>query len=163
MNLEGESNSIPPDLESTNQSSSSEPAAPTPVFRPAVEADISSSNDGATSVDTKASAGKTPSAPATARAEGKQPSGPPAYPTSSRHGPKDWDHIDAGDAAEEEGDVNAFFKKLYAGATPEQQRAMMKSFTESNGTALSTDWNDVKSRKVETLPPEGVEAKKWDK
>jgi suppressor of G2 allele of SKP1 len=38
---------------------------------------------------------------------------------------------------------------------------MMKSFIESNGTALSTDWEDVKNRKVETVPPEGVEAKKW--
>lgn len=39
---------------------------------------------------------------------------------------------------------------------------MMKSFTESNGTSLSTDWTDVKDRTVETVPPEGVEAKKWD-
>jgi hypothetical protein len=39
---------------------------------------------------------------------------------------------------------------------------MMKSFTESNGTSLSTDWNDVKDRTVKTVPPEGVEAKKWD-
>lgn len=38
---------------------------------------------------------------------------------------------------------------------------MMKSFTESNGTSLSTNWDDVKSKKVETVPPEGVEAKKW--
>ena len=59
------------------------------------------------------------------------------------------------------GDVNGFFKNLYKNATPEQQRAMMKSFTESSGTSLSTDWNDVKSRTVETVPPEGVEAKKW--
>ena len=39
---------------------------------------------------------------------------------------------------------------------------MMKSFTESNGTALSTDWDDVGRRKVETVPPEGVEPKKWE-
>lgn len=57
--------------------------------------------------------------------------------------------------------MNLFFKKLYKGATPEQQRAMMKSFTESNGTSLSTNWDDVKGKKVETVPPEGVEAKKW--
>jgi ABC-type transporter MlaC component len=66
------------------------------------------------------------------------------------------------DSDEEESDVNSFFKKLYKNATPEQQRAMMKSFTESSGTSLSTDWNDVKSRTVEAVPPEGVEAKKWD-
>jgi suppressor of G2 allele of SKP1 len=90
------------------------------------------------------------------------PVGPPSYPTSSKSGPKNWDNLteddEEGDSA---GDVNFFFKKLYSGATPDQQRAMMKSFVESNGTSLSTDWNDVKGRTVETLPPDGVEAKKW--
>lgn len=83
------------------------------------------------------------------------------YPSSSRTGPKNWDTLGDDDEAEDTGDVNIFFKKLFKGATPEQQRAMMKSFTESNGTSLSTDWNDVKNRTVETVPPEGVEAKKW--
>ncbi|KAK0739434.1 SGS domain-containing protein [Apiosordaria backusii] len=87
----------------------------------------------------------------------------PAYPTSSRTGPKNWDKLEELEGVEEEqSDVNGFFKKLFKDASPEQQRAMMKSFTESNGTALSTDWNDVKDRKVETVPPEGVEPKKWD-
>ncbi|RDA88585.1 hypothetical protein CP532_5893 [Ophiocordyceps camponoti-leonardi (nom. inval.)] len=87
----------------------------------------------------------------------------PSYPTSSRSGPKDWDKIASGNGADEDDDpdVNAFFKKLYENATPEQRRAMMKSFTESNGTSLSTDWNDVKGRTVETVPPEGMEAKKY--
>jgi suppressor of G2 allele of SKP1 len=88
--------------------------------------------------------------------------GAPAYPTSSRSGPKNWDKLDVAEGDDDTQDVNYFFKQLYKGATPEQQRAMMKSFIESNGTALSTDWDDVKSRKVETVPPEGVEAKKWD-
>ena len=39
---------------------------------------------------------------------------------------------------------------------------MMKSFTESSGTSLSTDWEDVKARTVDAVPPEGVEAKKWE-
>lgn len=39
---------------------------------------------------------------------------------------------------------------------------MMKSFTESNGTSLSTNWDDVKEKRVETVPPDGVEAKKWE-
>ncbi len=84
-----------------------------------------------------------------------------AYPTSSKHGPKNWDSLgdDEGDDADK--DVNGFFKELYANSTPDQQRAMMKSFTESNGTALSTDWNDVKTHTVKTTPPDGVEAKKW--
>ncbi|KAF4977290.1 hypothetical protein FZEAL_6178 [Fusarium zealandicum] len=97
--------------------------------------------------------------------EGKAPeTSKPAtsYPSSSRTGPKDWDKVGADEDSEDEKDVNRFFKKLFKGANPEQQRAMMKSFTESNGTSLSTDWNDVKDRTVETVPPEGVEAKKWD-
>lgn len=89
----------------------------------------------------------------------------PAYPTSSRAGPKNWDKVvdlEDKDEDEDEGkDVNDFFKKLYKDATPEQQRAMMKSFTESNGTSLSTNWDEVGKGEVKTVPPEGVEAKKW--
>lgn len=98
-----------------------------------------------------------------APAEPKPAAKPAAYPTSSRSGPKNWDSIGADDDDDEgSGDPNHFFKGLYAGATDEQKRAMMKSFIESNGTALSTDWADVSNRTVETKPPEGVEAKQWD-
>lgn len=103
-------------------------------------------------------------APSTAPgASNHSQTGAPAYPTSSRSGPKNWDKLGEGEGEDDEDkqDVNYFFKQLYKGATPEQQRAMMKSFIESNGTALSTDWEDVKNRTVETVPPEGVEAKKW--
>ncbi|CAD6443277.1 e58c3aac-0ac6-4d39-b73b-3b98f49919ab [Sclerotinia trifoliorum] len=101
----------------------------------------------------------------------------PSYPTSSRNGPKDWDALASsalesekkeggkettGDDDDESGDpMDAFFKKLYKDADPDTKRAMMKSFQESNGTALSTNWSDVKKGTVETNPPEGVEAKKW--
>ncbi|TIA46429.1 SGS-domain-containing protein [Aureobasidium pullulans] len=104
----------------------------------------------------------------------------PSYPTSSRSGPKDWDKLASealakpktgdsksdGKIEEEEDDeggdaVNGFFKKLYAGADADTRRAMMKSFSESNGTALSTNWEEVKKAKVETNPPDGLEAKKW--
>ena len=36
------------------------------------------------------------------------------------------------------------FQKLYADATDEQRRAMVKSYQESNGTSLSTNWDEVK-------------------
>lgn len=87
----------------------------------------------------------------------------PAYPTSSKSGPKDWDRFGADDDedAQADSDPNSFFQKLYAGASPEVQRAMMKSFQESNGTALSTDWESVSKEKVKTQPPDGMEAKKW--
>ncbi len=38
---------------------------------------------------------------------------------------------------------------------------MMKSFSESGGTTLSTNWQDVGSRTVTGEPPAGVERKKW--
>ncbi|GAA6016265.1 hypothetical protein JCM10207_000451 [Rhodosporidiobolus poonsookiae] len=98
-----------------------------------------------------------------------------AYPSSSRK-QHNWDAIVKQSAAEDEalekefsknpnagGDkaLNDLFQKLYADATDEQRRAMIKSYQESNGTALSTDWNDVKGRKVETRPPDSMVAKKW--
>jgi suppressor of G2 allele of SKP1 len=89
----------------------------------------------------------------------------PAYPTSSKNGPKNWEKL-AGEEKddEEEGDeVNGFFKKLYKGADDDTKRAMMKSYQESNGTALSTSWGDVGSKTYETTPPDGMEAKKWEK
>lgn len=90
----------------------------------------------------------------------------PAYPTSSRSGPKNWDAITSTGADEEEevegGDpANHFFKKLFKDSSPDVQRAMMKSYTESNGTALSTDWKEVSKGKVETSPPEGMESRRW--
>jgi suppressor of G2 allele of SKP1 len=89
----------------------------------------------------------------------------PAYPTSSKSGAKNWDKLakeDLDDKDEMEGDETShFFKTLYKGATPEQQRAMMKSYQESGGTVLSTDWSNVGSKTVVPEPPEGMEAKKY--
>jgi suppressor of G2 allele of SKP1 len=89
----------------------------------------------------------------------------PAYPTSSKSGAKNWDKLakeDLDDKDDVEGDETShFFKTLYKGATPEQQRAMMKSYQESGGTVLSTDWSNVGSKTVVPEPPEGMEAKKY--
>ena len=108
-----------------------------------------------------ASAEKDNSAAEPVKTEAAENPAAPSYPSSSRTGPKNWEQIGAELDEDDSSDVNAFFKNLYKNATPEQQRAMMKSFTESSGTSLSTDWSDVKDRTVETVPPEGVEAKKW--
>lgn len=95
----------------------------------------------------------------------------PSYPTSSRTGPKDWDKLandlhrqakkkegtGSGDDEMEDSDfesgdaVDGFFKKLYAGADDDTKRAMIKSFQESKGTALSTNWADVGSKTVEPV------------
>ena len=97
----------------------------------------------------------------------------------SKSGPKDWDKvvkdIKKSENPEKEGSVddddddmggdeaNHFFKKLFKGSSPEVQRAMMKSYTESNGTALSTNWDEVSKGKVETVPPDGMEAREYEK
>ncbi|KAF8846355.1 SGS-domain-containing protein [Paxillus ammoniavirescens] len=57
--------------------------------------------------------------------------------------------------------VNTFFQKIFADADDDTRRAMMKSFQESGGTTLSTNWEDVKTGKVEVKPPAGSEWKKW--
>jgi len=49
-----------------------------------------------------------------------------------------------GDAA-----ANEMFAKLYADADEDVKKAMIKSYTESNGTSLSMNWDEVKKAKVE--------------
>ncbi|PWY86355.1 CS-domain-containing protein [Aspergillus sclerotioniger CBS 115572] len=114
------------------------------------------------------------------------PAPAPAYPTSSRHGAKDWDKLASSLTAkkpkektkktktngegegEDEADTDAesvnsdygaadpvdgFFKKLYANADPDTRRAMMKSYVESQGTSLSTNWDEVSQGPVKVRPP----------
>ncbi|PLW20412.1 hypothetical protein PCANC_06957 [Puccinia coronata f. sp. avenae] len=98
----------------------------------------------------------------------------PAYPSSARR-KTNWEQLASSAAKEEEeavknfkdpnagGDraLNELFQKLYADASDEQKKAMMKSYVESNGTALSTDWSDVGKKKMETRPPDSMVAKSW--
>ena len=44
----------------------------------------------------------------------------------------------------------------------DQRRAMMKSFVESNGTVLSTNWDEVGKKEVSCTPPDGMEVRKWE-
>ncbi|XP_057450010.1 protein SGT1 homolog A-like isoform X2 [Lotus japonicus] len=92
----------------------------------------------------------------------------PAYP-SSKPRTKDWDKLEAMVKKEEkeeklDGDaaLNKLFRDIYQNADEDMRRAMSKSFLESNGTVLSTDWKEVGSKKVEGSPPEGMELKKWE-
>lgn len=62
-----------------------------------------------------------------------------------------------GDAA-----LNSFFQKIFSDADEDTKRAMMKSYQESGGTALSTNWDEVGKAKMEVKPPAGSEWKKWN-
>lgn len=91
----------------------------------------------------------------------------PTYPSSKPS--KDWDKLEAQVKKEEkdeklDGDaaLNKFFRDIYKDADEDTRRAMSKSFVESNGTVLSTNWKEVGSKKVEGSPPDGMEMKRWE-
>ncbi|KAK9724693.1 hypothetical protein RND81_05G092900 [Saponaria officinalis] len=91
----------------------------------------------------------------------------PSYP-SSKH-KIDWDKLEAQVKKEEkdeklDGDaaLNKFFQDIYKDADEDTRRAMQKSFVESNGTVLSTNWKEVGTKKVEGSAPDGMEMKKWE-
>ncbi|KAF8168123.1 SGS-domain-containing protein [Crassisporium funariophilum] len=58
--------------------------------------------------------------------------------------------------------LNGFFQKIFKDADEDTKRAMMKSYSESGGTTLSTNWDEVGKGKVEVKPPAGSEWKKWN-
>lgn len=89
------------------------------------------------------------------------------YPTSS-HVHRNWDKLAADIEKEEkdeklEGDaaLNQLFQKIYGEGSDDVKRAMNKSFVESGGTVLSTNWGEVGKKKVECKPPDGMEFKKY--
>ncbi|CAH8305845.1 unnamed protein product [Eruca vesicaria subsp. sativa] len=90
----------------------------------------------------------------------------PVYPSSKPA--KDWDKLVAEVKKEEKDEMldgDAAMKKglsdIYQSSNEDMRRAMNKSFAESNGTVLSTNWKEVGAKKVESDPPDGMELKKW--
>jgi len=90
-----------------------------------------------------------------------------SYPTSSKK-VKDWNRLEKEVVQEEkdeklEGDaaLNKLFQQIYGDASEETKRAMNKSFQESNGTVLSTNWGDIGGKKTEMQCPDGMEFKKY--
>lgn len=68
---------------------------------------------------------------------------------------KNWDVI-IDEFEKEEGKdqgVNELFKQIYESGNEDVRRAMNKSFQESGGTVLSTNWSNVADKKVEPKPP----------
>eukprot|EP00092_Neocalanus_flemingeri_P002435 GFUD01002605.1.p1 GENE.GFUD01002605.1~~GFUD01002605.1.p1 ORF type:complete len:380 (-),score=130.61 GFUD01002605.1:108-1247(-) len=81
---------------------------------------------------------------------------------------RDWSAIEktiaaeAEDKKEGEAALNEMFQKIYGDANDDVRKAMNKSFQESGGTVLSTNWNDIGKEKTEVKPPDGMEWKKYD-
>lgn len=85
---------------------------------------------------------------------------------------RSWDKL----AAEDEGEVEVerlenwdsdaaahrLFQHIYSQASEEKQKAMMKSFMDSRGTSMTTDWKKAKTGDTSTkLPPEASEHIDW--
>eukprot|EP00088_Acartia_fossae_P024150 TRINITY_DN25111_c0_g1_i1.p1 TRINITY_DN25111_c0_g1~~TRINITY_DN25111_c0_g1_i1.p1 ORF type:complete len:399 (+),score=81.37 TRINITY_DN25111_c0_g1_i1:72-1268(+) len=97
---------------------------------------------------------------------------PPAPAAGSSKTPyasgRDWNRIEKAlaDEAEEkkegEAALNEMFQKIYADANDDVRKAMNKSFSESGGTVLSTNWSEIGKDKVDVKPPDGMEFKKWE-
>uniref|UniRef100_A0A1Q3F2F6 Putative suppressor of g2 allele of skp1 n=1 Tax=Culex tarsalis TaxID=7177 RepID=A0A1Q3F2F6_CULTA len=75
---------------------------------------------------------------------------------------KDIEKMEAEEKPEGEAAVQDLFRKIYADANEDTKKAMMKSFYESGGTVLSTNWQEVGAKTVEVKPPDGCEFKKWE-
>ncbi|XP_014672543.1 PREDICTED: protein SGT1 homolog [Priapulus caudatus] len=88
------------------------------------------------------------------------------YPSASG---RDWDKV-ARDMdrkekdTKEEGEaaLNQLFQQIYGEGSEEVKKAMNKSFVESGGTVLSTNWGEVGTKKIDVKPPDGMEYRKWD-
>ncbi|EGW32774.1 uncharacterized protein SPAPADRAFT_60126 [Spathaspora passalidarum NRRL Y-27907] len=83
------------------------------------------------------------------------------YPSSSKK-KVDWNKFKVGDDEVDNDDPQGFFGKLFKDVDDDTRRAMMKSYIQSNGTVLTTSWDEAKDKEFETYPPEGMEAKKWE-
>jgi suppressor of G2 allele of SKP1 len=65
-----------------------------------------------------------------------------------------WRQVKLPKEEEEKNDgLDHFLQKIYKDASPDARRAMMKSIVESQGTVLSTNWEDVGARHVDPQPP----------
>lgn len=95
----------------------------------------------------------------------------PSYPSSSKKN-TNWGEVNKNISRElnlekrdDEGDgLNDLFQQIYEGADEETKKAMIKSYQTSNGTVLSTNWDEVKEKDYEgkdyVAPPDDFVAQK---
>ncbi|KJE90127.1 hypothetical protein CAOG_01476 [Capsaspora owczarzaki ATCC 30864] len=134
----------------------------------ALEGQASSTAPAAVMADGSSSSAPVAAAAAAAAAPAAESSGKAlSYPTSAKR-PHDWDKLVAEVNEEEKNEkptgddaLNALFKQIYSNGNEETRRAMNKSFSESGGTVLSTNWGEVGSGEVKVQPPAGVQPKTW--
>ncbi|CAD6187878.1 unnamed protein product [Caenorhabditis auriculariae] len=77
---------------------------------------------------------------------------------------KNWDALvkeEEEEAAEGDEAITKMFQKIYKDSPDDVRRAMMKSYQESAGTVLSTNWAEIGKKKVEVQPPDCMEYKKF--
>jgi suppressor of G2 allele of SKP1 len=84
---------------------------------------------------------------------------------------RDWDAIEKEILNEEKNEkpvgdeaMNKLFQQIYANASEDTRRAMIKSYQTSGGTVLSTNWDEVskKNYEQERTAPKGMEWKTWE-
>ncbi|KAK6028789.1 SGS domain protein [Ostertagia ostertagi] len=94
--------------------------------------------------------------------------GSSAVPVPSQsHPTKNWEAIERTVVQEEENEdlegdaaVNRLFRKLYNEASDDVKKAMIKSYQESGGTVLSTNWEEIRKKRTEVRPPDCMEYKR---
>ncbi|XGW17161.1 hypothetical protein V3C99_002067 [Haemonchus contortus] len=97
--------------------------------------------------------------------------GSSAEPAASEppHPTKNWEAIERTVVQEEENEdlegdaaVNRLFRKLYNEASDDVKKAMIKSYQESGGTVLSTNWAEISKKRTEVRPPDCMEYKRFE-